>query len=87
LLPATRSASTRAASSNGTSGIETELGGVGVGTLVGCAAAGTVTYTRTDPLVQVTGKVTVNGVCHNILTSPLVFVPTSDPVTTGRVPA
>lgn len=68
---------------NGTStGLEDETMGRGSGTLGGCAAAGTVAYIRTGPLVQVSGKVTVNGVCHDILESALVFVPTSQPVTT-----
>jgi hypothetical protein len=66
------------------SGTEDEFGGAGSGTLGGCAATGTVTYTRTGVLVQVNGNdVTINGEKHVIRTSALVFVPTSVQPTTS----
>lgn len=68
---------------NGTSlATDDEFGGTGSGTLSGCPASGVVTYTRTGALVQVSGKISAFGQCHDITTSALVFIPTSDPVTT-----
>ncbi len=71
----------------GSSSGETELGGSGSGTLGGCPATGTVTYTRTGPLVQVHGNITVSGVAHTIGASALVFVPTSARPTTSFIVA
>jgi hypothetical protein len=61
---------------------ETLNNGHGSGTLIAgasCNVSGDVTYTRTGPLVQVTGTVTLGttGATGSIAASALLFVPTS----------
>ena len=64
---------------------ETELGGSGAGTIAGCGVGGEVGYSRVGPVVTVQGIVYIDDVPHCIVTSALIFAPTSVLPTTSFV--
>jgi hypothetical protein len=67
-------------------GLDTELSGAGAGVVGGCGLAGNLSYTRTGAVVTLAGRVTVSGLCFDVTTGVLAFVPTSvNPISTFLV--